>query len=510
MAAHLTHQDTTMFNHRLVFALCLLLPAVPAQARNFVLTIGGGYSPSGNQVSLEKNVLLFNRVLENYSDQIHQHDIFFADGKDRRRDLLVHDPESLPKANQLMAEFFGNARGLGLSFRNHKVPDVQDAIRPQSVKKWFSKMGPKMEAGDSLFVYVTAHGGRSNDRNNAYNTSIAMWGNSSLRMKEFTQLLDSLNPEVNVIVVMVQCYTGGFSRLVYREGDPTKGLSPQRRAGFYATVHDRPAAGCTPDVNEENYVEYSTYFWAAVSGVDRTGQKIEQPDYDEDGVISLEEAHAYAIITADTIDVPVKTSGEFLSYESKFGKDGDREFLANDEPFSRVLELASPVQKTVLTKLSEKLKLSGENRLVDAWEKTRTNNQSRGRRPPQSAAAGLKSRIAGDIRRKWPGLANVVNPISVELMTTRSEEFVNMIENHPSYQQYRKELEKERRQRTATETKAQYERFLRVADNVILAENLKRMANEDRIREYESIIAAEGAPLFGKPSDQAADLPTCP
>ena len=95
-------------------------------------------------------------------------------------------------------------------------------------------------------------------------------------------------------------------------------------------------------------------------------------------------------------------------------------------------------------------------------------------------------------------------------MTTRSEEFVNMIENHPSYQQYRKELEKERRQRTATETKAQYERFLRVADNVILAENLKRMGNEDRIREYESIIAAEGAPLFGKPSDQAADLPTCP
>ena len=31
-------------------------------ARDHVLTIGGGYSPSGNQVSLERNVIFFEKL----------------------------------------------------------------------------------------------------------------------------------------------------------------------------------------------------------------------------------------------------------------------------------------------------------------------------------------------------------------------------------------------------------------------------------------------------------------
>ena len=53
----------------LIFSL-LLMPAFVASGKqeqnpdnlNF-LTIGGGYSPSGNQVSLEKNVQYLNRML---------------------------------------------------------------------------------------------------------------------------------------------------------------------------------------------------------------------------------------------------------------------------------------------------------------------------------------------------------------------------------------------------------------------------------------------------------------
>lgn len=185
-------------------------------------------------------------------------------------------------------------------------------------------------------------------------------------------------------------------------------------------------------------------------------------------------------------------------------------FFADDPPFSRVLEIASPVQKVVLAKLSGKLKLSGEKRLVDAWEKTRTNNQTRGRRPSPSSAGGLKSKIASDLRRKWPGLVNVINPVSVELMTSRSDEFINAIEKHPSYERYRTEIDKQKRQRSATETKAQYERFLRVADNVILAENLRRMGDETRIKEYESILTAERAPLFGTRAEDSEPEPACP
>ena len=101
-----------------------------------------------------------------------------------------------------------------------------------------------MNEGDRLFVYVTAHGGGSRDRKNSHETTIAMWDRSSLKMTEFVALLDDLPNGVNVVCVMVQCHAGGFARMIFNDGDPDKGLSPQRRTGFFATVHDRKAAGC--------------------------------------------------------------------------------------------------------------------------------------------------------------------------------------------------------------------------------------------------------------------------
>lgn len=466
--------------------------STPTFARNFVLTIGGGYSPDGNQVSLEKNVLLFQRVLSTLPP-CERHDIYFADGDDESKDLQVIDPTQVPKANRLMAEFFGSTRELGLRYRNHQVPNVSSASKPENIRGWFNQVGTKILPGDNLFIYVTAHGQRSRDRDKEYNTSIAMWNNSALQMTEFAKLLDRLDPNVNVFMVMVQCYTGGFSHVMFREGDPSKGLSPQRRVGFFATVHDRPAAGCTPEVDEANYVEYSTYFWAAVSGTDRTGQSIEKPDYDGDGQVSMEEAHAYTVLHADTIDVPVKTSGEFLSIESRFG-DGQGDLLKNDEPFSVVLKLASPVQRLLLNQLSKKLELTGENRLVDAWQKTRVDR--RRRRRPSSEASSIRSRIANDLKKDWPELSNTMNPLCIELVTSRHQEFVAAIEDHPSYDDYKNELAKQEAVPDDQQMRAQYERFLRVADNVILAENLRRMNQPKRLAEFEAILQAEQRPFL--------------
>jgi hypothetical protein len=470
-----------------VIFVVLLSPRF-ANAGNFVLTIGGGYSPAGNQASLEKNVLLFQRVLAGHSGTVERHDIFFADGKNAAKDLQVHDPGQVPLANRLMAEFFGSIRDLGLSYRNHQVPNVRSAARPANVKAWFAEAGPQMKDGDKLTIYVTAHGHRSRDRDQEYNTSIAMWGNSTLPMTEFARLLDGLDPGVDVVMVMVQCYTGGFSHLMYRGGDPSNGLSPQKRVGFFATVHDRPAAGCTPSVDESSYVEYSTYFWAAIAGMDRSGKPIDTPDYDKDGRVSLEEAHAYTILHADTIDVPIKTSGAYLNEASKFG-DSTGDLLQDDEPYSQVLKYASPVQKVVLTKLSEKLKLDGENRLIDAWQKTRVDR--RRRRGPAQSSSGLKNRIATDIKKRWPELANTMNPVSIELLTTRRKEFVDAVQNHPQYRKYKQESDQRQSRPDEQQTRVQFERFLRVADNVILAENLRRMNNPELVREHEQIVAAE-------------------
>jgi hypothetical protein len=483
-----------MYKHTFLILALLLSVCEEGSARDFFLTIGGGYSPSGNQASLEKNVLYVQRVMG--SKQLVRNDIFFADGNDSKADLEVMDPTSVPKANRLMAEFFGSTRNLGLAYRNHRVPNVIGATNPKNVRGWFQKVGPEMKSGDRLIIYVTAHGSGSRDQRNTHETTIAMWNNSALKMTEFVGLLDKLPQDIEVVAVMVQCHAGGFARFIFNEGNPDAGLSPQRRVGFFATVHDRQAAGCTPEVDEATYVEYSSYFWAAVSGKDRLGNAINKPDYDKDGVVSLEEAHAYTVLTAETIDLPLKSSGEFLTKHGRYGRAGGN-LLTDDAAYSDVMAVASPVQREVLNGLSKQLGLNGEQRIMQAFEVTRRSNRTRGRRgrtQTRSPSLELKRKISTSLRRKWPELANVMNPTAIELLTSRSDEFVRAIEGHPDYTKYRELADTP----AANEQKkrVKYERFLRTVDNVIFAENLRREGKSKLVSQYEAMVKAERKPLF--------------
>jgi len=488
-----------------IVALGLLIACLSttrSYARDYYLTIGGGYAPSGNQVSLERNVLYFQRILGEPENEQFRHDIFFSDGQENDADLQVMDRDSVPLANRLMAEFFGSSRNLGLQYRNHEILDAKYGTAPENIERWFKEVGGEMQAGDRLCLYVTAHGNRSSDKSDPHNTTIATWNRTSIKMKELVKMLDQLDPGVMVVTVMVQCHSGGFAHFMYDGGDPDKGLSRQRRVGFFATVHDRPAAGCTPDINEADYAEYSSFFWAAVAGVDRLGQPIQIPDYNEDGVVSFDEAHAYTLLTADTIDLPIKTSGEFLRVNSEFKGDADRsddeeaqELLSKEAPYDTVLELATPFERAVLEGLSAQLELEGNERLKEVnkqLQSRRSSSRSRGR-APVTERSRLQREIRGDLLKRWPALANTLNPIATELLTERADEFIELIEGHPKYARYRELTEK--KELNATEKRVKYERFLRTAYNVIRAENLRRLNDTEKLAEWEALVKAEAQTL---------------
>ena len=42
--------------------------------------------------------------------------------------------QSVPQANRLMAEFFGDDDDLGLAYRNHAVPGVRGSTRKASIR----------------------------------------------------------------------------------------------------------------------------------------------------------------------------------------------------------------------------------------------------------------------------------------------------------------------------------------------------------------------------------------
>ncbi len=487
---------------RLSFSVLLIgwafLGSTTLSAEDFFLTIGGGSSPPANQASLEKNVLFFQRVLDHQKLTHCTHDIFFSDGNEAGRDLQVINRNSVPEANRLMAEFFGSRQDLGLHYRNHTVADVRDGTRPENIRTWFEEVGANMESGDRLIVYVTAHGSRSKDRENPHDTTIATWNNTSIKMTEFVSLLDGLPEDVGVVAIMVQCHSGGFARFIFDGGNSDRGLAAQNRVGFFATVHDRPASGCTAEVDdEENYVEYSTFFWAALSGRDRNGNTIAAPDYNGDDVVSFDEAHAYTILTADTIDLPLQTSDEFLSVYSRLKKDEDADLLGKSESYELILDLATESQRAVLEGLSEQLELAGDDRIVDARKaiQSRRGSSRRGR-PPESPSSQLRRRIAGDIERRWPELANVLNPVAIELVTTRSEELVDAIKGHRDYDRYRELVDQQKSSIDGLKKKVKYERFLQAADRIALEENLRRLNDAETIAQYEAIIRAEAGTLL--------------
>ena len=474
--------------------LCVLSLLNSAIARDVFLAIGGGHSRESNQASLEKNVLFYQQLLTEQNVPAEQQWVYFASGLASEPNVQAMDVESLPKANRLMAEFFGTERDLGIHYRKSELPDVRGATTRENIENWFTGVGPTLKTGDRLILYVTAHGEKSEDRENPYETSIMLWNDEKLTVSEFVALLDTLPDGVSIVAVMVQCYTGGFARFIYDKADPENGLAKQTRCGFFATVHDRVAAGCTPDVDETTYVEYSTYFWEAVAGRTRAGKPIVAPDYDGDGNVSFAEAHAYTVLNADTIDLPLTSSSEFLSVESEFQDDDHPRLLPKDAPYNTIRDLATPAERAILDGLSKQLDLTGQGRIVSAQRESRASRRSRTRsrgQSPRRRAAQLRETIADDLKDRWPELANVLNPIAVELVTIRNKEFVESIEVHPKYKEYLEQKDLAAREVDPQKRRAKYERFVHTAQDVIRRENLKREGDRKLIDQYQAVVAAE-------------------
>lgn len=509
-------------------AAALAAFASPAPAKDYVLTIGGGYSPSGNQVSLEKNVLFFERVLAEAGPEDADHTILFADGDDPHRDVQYADPDApLPRAYDLLSRVFNETDHLDDRYRDHNVPGASGATTPENLRNWFKTVGPKLTAGDRVLLYVTAHGGSSEDKKRPRNTKLFLWDREEITVEEFETELDRLPPEVPVVAVMVQCHSGGFADLIFDGGEEKHGLAPHDRCGFFATVPSRSAAGCTPDIDEADYREYSSEFWAAVLGRTRTGESVEAPDYDGDARVSFAEAHAYVLVHSDTIDIPVKTTDVFLrAYASEQPKtpllasrDGEKgeektvtalrpfEPLTADSPVESLLAVADPAEQFVINGLSERLGFSETNRAAQARDESkRIESERRNLRSRIGRVSGRAGSARGEIESallaEWPELAGAWNPVGRAIIEDQADAVVALIESHPRFKEWeRLETEADDLEATRLDLErrwAKCQRLLRTLENVALAHNLPLSADSTLLTRYDHLRAAEHATLDGK------------
>ena len=486
-----------------------------------LLVFGGGYSPSGKEVSLESNVKYFRRIRSSMGLGEAAMKTFFADGKSKDRDLKFFDPSfRIPEVNQIMAELLGSSRGIANQYRNNDL-QADDTSSLVALDKWISER-KKQGGKQTNLIYFTGHGGKA-EKKTPHNTTAYLWNNVRLKVTDFVKKLDQLPKDQPCIFVMVQCYSGGYANVIFKDGDPKKGLSEHPRAGFFATVKDRVAAGCTPDIREKNYKEYSTRFWEALCGESRIGKKIKKPDFNKDGKTSLAEAHAYVILRSDTIDIPIKTSGVFLRRFSSLTppktKDKDTNktgalnpkasslpakspketkdagscapddlFHSVSEELKGLLKGAAVESKVVVNGLSRKLKLTKPNRheeakaLIASLKKKRATLSEQKKKHDEERGK-IKRALSARLRNKWPELKSLHHPTVTSLYRNpKAAQVKEVVDGNGSWTRYNELSQKSK--------KLESERFL-LEKKEVLAMRL--------IRELETIVLARNLPLVSPP-----------
>lgn len=369
-----------------------------------VVTMGGGPTPEMNQVAIESNVRYVSSLLPAGV----QHTVLFADGG-REKPVIQFEarPDELTAGATIVRGLFGDGPSRGksspwLRYRTTSLTNITGPLVKTTVSETFTKLAEE-SSKIPLLLYFTGHG--SPNQNDLENNWMDLWSNGELRVADLKEELRKLPAKRPVTLVMVQCHSGAFANLVL---DPD--LQDRPLCGFFAAPKERVAAGCTPSVLEEDYKDFTSYFFAALTGKDRVGRAVTKPDYNKDGKIGGDEALAYAQMVDESIDVPLCTSDVFLR-KAQEGAERDMTFV--DRPFTEIRALASPLQKRVLDSLREKLgsAVAGDDCLkvaVEDMNKRSVNGMrnsfqleratidklNEGRRTLQEKFPGLRSRTA--------------------------------------------------------------------------------------------------------------------
>lgn len=534
-----------------------LTPLIRLSATDFILTIGGGYRPESSQASLEANVLFFEQVLQAKHTGSWDQDIFFANGDDPAPDLQVlasadSSEESTADKGpvaQLLRELYGSQTDVAVEYRKHEVENVTGPNLPADIHASLIRMCDQMREGDRLLVYVTAHGHEAKGRNR-YNTTISCWDGQSITASEFGKWLDEVPPKVPVIMVMAQCYCGGFAHTIFRNAQRSDGLSHHLRVGFFAQQHDLPAAGCRPDI--ENDEEYSSFFWGAFVERSRSGKEMPSADFNRDGSISFAEAHAHAVLTSQTIDIPLRSSEALLRTYSRIGggydhrrdqdsspQDDDKSTNAKDdardaavpddssasgnssnqpgvaagEDWSDAKPMASmtgslrqliggaepELQQTVVG-LAQQLEIELDDDVPvvfiefekqrDASRELRRSN-SRGRRRGSSGRRQLRSEIS----QQWPELTAQNWQSSKLLEQADQGELMQQIARLPNYERFTDGLLQRRKTQQGLEQaelrEVKYQRLINTLEAIVLARNLPQFADAEVVAHYQAMVALE-------------------
>ncbi len=318
---------------------------IPAAPLLRALIVGGGPDRAHNQVAIESNVRYVSHLLPPRAP-FH---VLFTDG-----DLMSENVQFRLDDQRL-------------DYRTPDLPRLDGPADPNRVRAEIDALAGEARAqpAGGVLLYFTGHGS-PNARSGYADNAFDLWAGRVMTVRDLASALKTFPTSTPIALVMVQCYSGAFANVLFENGNPAGATIEQHVAGFFAATPQRTAAGCTPEINEADYRDFTSYFFAALSGVDRMGAPVSDADYDRDGRVGMNEAFAYSLLNDRSIDTPVCTSDAFLR---RFVDLPDSEIFGLS--YSKVLAWAGPAQLVALDGLSMYLNLDGETRLAAAYQASR-------------------------------------------------------------------------------------------------------------------------------------------
>jgi hypothetical protein len=279
-----------------------------ARSEDSYLLIGGGPTLDSSHVSMEKNAIWIQELLNGFS--FASGETWYGMGVSEKPSVLYHAAdESISKQWEPLARVFNKSESNNLRLRKSRIQSNMGPYTYRKVADALNSQVGSLKVKDSLFVIFSGHGSRSKGERYELN-ALRLLHDQKYTAKSFSEVLASVPEGSHVRFLLPQCYSGGFIRSVFRmPGHPTLSSLMPSVCGFVSVPETQISEGCTVGVNADDYRDYSTYFFSALAGHRRNGEALPvNPDIDHDGRVSLLEAHYYAFSEAQSSDLPTSTS----------------------------------------------------------------------------------------------------------------------------------------------------------------------------------------------------------
>lgn len=367
-------------------ALQLSVGSLALAGQDHVWVIGGGPDILNAQVQIERNVTWALHTIKALPGQ-RTIRTYFNDGDDPGPDIHEWTPPPDSAADlQPLARVFDSYWYNGLRYRNHRIPDVAGSTEADQLVEALGLQVRALAPDDRVWLFFIGHGTYSEDLDNR----IELWNGTRLNVEEMKALLDGVPRQTRLRFLFTQCYAGAFAELAVPE---------RNRCGFLAEAADRQSEGCSAAIEQRDFEDYSTYFFAALSGRPRDGAGLNgRPDWDADGEVTPLEAHFHVLATAYSSDIPRTTSEEllmqwqpwYLELLLPLVGDAENEYT---ELARSLADLAGVTPGSAGEKEIEKRRADLEaawERLVQDYEALRVE------------IASLQERIRVPVLRRWP------------------------------------------------------------------------------------------------------------